>query len=276
MTGVQTCALPICFPVTIGLFAYTANNTIGAIFQLLQSEISQTLTSDAFGGVSFSLRNRFTSPALQLGALLTNSGLDIVTLGFKPKTGAQHNLTLEHGNGTLMDSANSTGEFQFNDAAASTYTFFYAGQQRVGIHINNSTTNAVDPIFTLRHNSTGTAAAGFGARQLWTLESSTTADTSAASIDVAWNTATHASRKADMIFYAYDTAAREFLRGQGNGSAAAIGFLGATPVVQDTGWSVTNVSADRSYDASATTLNEIANVLGTLIASLKSYGLLGS
>lgn len=38
-------------------------------------------------------------------------------------------------------------------------------------------------------------------------------------------------------------------------------------------YTVNNVSTDRDYDASATTLTEIANVLGTLIADLRTVGL---
>lgn len=37
----------------------------------------------------------------------------------------------------------------------------------------------------------------------------------------------------------------------------------------------TNVTTDRSYDANATTLDEVADVLGTVIADLKSKGILG-
>lgn len=42
-----------------------------------------------------------------------------------------------------------------------------------------------------------------------------------------------------------------------------------------TGWSVANVTPDKSYDADATTVDELADVLGTLIAVLKSRGMLG-
>lgn len=41
-----------------------------------------------------------------------------------------------------------------------------------------------------------------------------------------------------------------------------------------TAYTPTNVTTDRSYDANATTLDEIADVLGTLIADLKKRGLL--
>jgi hypothetical protein len=36
-----------------------------------------------------------------------------------------------------------------------------------------------------------------------------------------------------------------------------------------------NVTTDRSYDANATTVDELADVLGTLIADLQATGLLG-
>ena len=39
-------------------------------------------------------------------------------------------------------------------------------------------------------------------------------------------------------------------------------------------YTVTNVTPDRSYDANATTVDEVADVLGTLIADLKTKGIL--
>jgi len=59
---------------------------------------------------------------------------------------------------------------------------------------NDGNTNAVATVLTIGANSTGTAAAGFGARQLFTLESSTTADQSAAALDVLWTDSTHATK----------------------------------------------------------------------------------
>ena len=45
----------------------------------------------------------------------------------------------------------------------------------------------------------------------------------------------------------------------------------------DTGWgSITNVTPDKAYDADATSVAELADVLGTLIALLVSKGILGS
>ena len=39
-------------------------------------------------------------------------------------------------------------------------------------------------------------------------------------------------------------------------------------------YTATNVTTDRAFDANATTLDELADVVGTLIADLKTYGLL--
>ena len=58
--------------------------------------------------------------------------------------------------------------------------------------------------------------------------------------------------------------------------AGTIGFNGATPVAQDTGWAVSNVTTDRVLDANATTLDELADVVGTLITYLLSRGDLGA
>lgn len=62
----------------------------------------------------------------------------------------------------------------------------------------------------------------------------------------------------------------------GTGATQKLGFWNATPVVQDTGWSVSNVTTDRSYDANSTSIDELADVLGTLINQLKTYGILGA
>ena len=48
------------------------------------------------------------------------------------------------------------------------------------------------------------------------------------------------------------------------------GILAAT-----TSWgSITNVSTDRAYDANATSIDELADVLGTLISELRTKGIL--
>ena len=62
----------------------------------------------------------------------------------------------------------------------------------------------------------------------------------------------------------------------GTGTTQKLGWWNATPVVQDTGWSVTNGSTDRALDVTGDTLAQVAAVLGTLIDTLKTYGILGA
>ena len=54
-----------------------------------------------------------------------------------------------------------------------------------------------------------------------------------------------------------------------------VGLYGTTPAVQSPAYTPTNVSTDRAFDANATTVDELADVLGTLIADLQSRGFVG-
>jgi len=59
----------------------------------------------------------------------------------------------------------------------------------------------------------------------------------------------------------------------GTAASQKIGFWNATPVAQPAAYTPSNVSADRSYDANSTTIDELADILGTLIADLQTMGL---
>jgi hypothetical protein len=68
---------------------------------------------------------------------------------------------------------------------------------------------------------------------LWRLGSSTTDNTDIGKWTAGWNVNTHATREPYLTFTLIDHAAeREILQMRANGSAAAIGFLGATPVAR--------------------------------------------
>jgi hypothetical protein len=60
---------------------------------------------------------------------------------------------------------------------------------------------------------------------------------------------------------------------EASGTAAKLGFFGATAVIQPAAYTLSNVAADRAFDAHSTTLDEIADVLGTVINDLKALGL---
>lgn len=119
---------------------------------------------------------------------------------------------------------------------------------------------AIVDVLTLRRNpGSGTPATGDGPGLLFAGKSTTTADRSMLEIAVPWATATDASRKARATFNIYDTAAREALRLEASGSAALIGFLGATAVgVQTLGAAATD----------AGTTQTLANNLRTALINL--------
>lgn len=63
--------------------------------------------------------------------------------------------------------------------------------------------------------------------------------------------------------------------GTGDGSTTAVYQRVAVGVAGNTGWgSITNVTLDKAYNANATTVDELADVLGTLIAQLITQGIL--
>lgn len=53
-----------------------------------------------------------------------------------------------------------------------------------------------------------------------------------------------------------------------------LGFFGASPASQVNGYSVTNGTAVKSYDADSTTVDELADVVYAIISDLETYGLL--
>lgn len=59
------------------------------------------------------------------------------------------------------------------------------------------------------------------------------------------------------------------------GSGGSLGFYGASPIPRITGYNVSNVTTDRTYNADSVTINELADVIGTLINDLKNVGVIG-
>lgn len=60
-----------------------------------------------------------------------------------------------------------------------------------------------------------------------------------------------------------------------NHDGTTVGFYGVTPVARSSAYTPTNVTTDRSYDANATTIDELADVVGTLVQDLQQIGLIG-
>ena len=64
------------------------------------------------------------------------------------------------------------------------------------------------------------------------------------------------------------------IMGDLNHDGTKIGFFGVAPAVRAAAYTTANVTPDRDFDADATSLDELADVVGTLIADWKLYGLL--
>jgi hypothetical protein len=73
-----------------------------------------------------------------------------------------------------------------------------------------------------------------------------TSDRSAFDLTPTWATSTDASRKARTVFNIWDTAAREAMRLEASGSAAMIGFLGASAIARPSSYTLAG-SATRTF-----------------------------
>lgn len=130
--------------------------------------------------------------------------------------------------------------------------------------VSDAVTAAVTYGQRLSHITSGTAAAGFGVGIEFELENSTGTNIVTGSIINLLSTV-GASWISDTIVYGGDSGSplREGLRVRGSGSAAQIGFLGATPISRQ----ANIVDADG-------TLADITTKFNTLLGYLESFGLL--
>jgi len=132
------------------------------------------------------------------------------------------------------------------------------------VYKKDSGTNNNLTILTLDHDTSAAPTTGFGENILFRLTSSTTVWSSAALISAVWYEATHATRKADLVLTAYDTSIREGLRIRGNGSAPAIGFLGAAPQARIA--HIADPAGGATVDA------EARSAINSILATLENFG----
>ncbi len=85
------------------------------------TELVMEQTGDMYGATRLRLQNRNGAN----GALFENASLDLVDFGFKPSSGAQSNLRLEHRSGYLLNAANTSGELQYIDSALTSPAFVW-------------------------------------------------------------------------------------------------------------------------------------------------------
>lgn len=133
----------------------------------------------------------------------------------------------------------STGEFGLGTTAPA--ALFH-------VRANDTATAALTTLGIFDHDlSSGTAAAGHGGEILGRGKSSTTAGQSMMALDWQWSTATHASRKALSCWHVYDTAKREGIRIEADGSQAMLGFFGVAAVARASAYTQTYSTADKTH-----------------------------
>jgi hypothetical protein len=76
------------------------------------------------------------------------------------------------------------------------------------------------------------------------------------------------------LFVVKENGGTKLFEARESGGVNQLGFFGVTPAARPSTYTASNVTTDRSYDANATTLDEVADVLGTLISDLQSLGLI--
>ncbi len=98
---------------------------------------------------------------------------------------------------------------------------------------DSALTNSVQDQVIIRHNTSGTPAAGLGSGVRVELETSTTTNTQAGRIRWHWTVVTHASRTARGTLSANDSGGeRDCIMWEGSGTAAMVGFYGTAPIAK--------------------------------------------
>lgn len=164
--------------------------------------------------------------------------------------------------------ASATGDFSASDgtrsleydASAGSLTLAGAGTSLVA---GDGTRSFTYTAATNRIDLLGGAAVIASAGNAMTIDSSSTMSIGASSTGITIGNVTGATA----LVYNAGTGGHAF--------TGKTGFFGATPVAQSAAYTVTNGASDRAYDANSTTLDELADVLGTLIADLKLLGVIG-
>jgi hypothetical protein len=146
-----------------------------------------------------------------VGVDMAYGGLIIARTSTTAGTGPA-GYSLRAGDGLWLRSANGVKWLDGADAISGSFVLGLAmdaaGVLRVsdgstgtgGIGLSDAVTAAVSDALKLRHESSGTPAAGFGTGLCFQGESSTTSNQDMARIASVWSTATHASRSADLAF----------------------------------------------------------------------------
>lgn len=269
---------------TIGRLAeYVAEDTLqastliksGAGILTLSAASDYTLTAPKTGtlpvgtGTAGRVAEWVTDANTLQASTLIKSGAGVLTLS----AASTYTATFPTTGTVAMMYVDNSGSFGLTGTLYVDYLFPRSNtfvQIKTDTEVNNDMQNVV----SLYRSVTGGAAAGFGARLIWSLDSSTNLTQQAATIDALWNVATHASRVADLVLSAaYSGGLSEGLRIRG-GSGVALGLFGVTPVVRP----ATGGSAATFVQNSGNAVNDASTIggytLGQVIQALQNIGLL--
>lgn len=131
--------------------------------------------------------------------------------------------------------------------------------------------------------SSGTPAAGFGTNTSWQAHSANNTMRAQGDMETSWVVATDASRTSRMTFYARDSSqSRECFRIESSGTAAMIGFLGASAAVR---YATTGTSTGFTAGAGTTVTHlstftgnsgSTAYTIADIVLCLKTCGLMAA
>jgi hypothetical protein len=221
-----------------------------------------------------------TSSLARLAVVGRADQIQCVVRGFSTQT--THLQDWQTSGGSVLAYVQGDGPCYFPQAGIGVF----AAQAGVGLFVTGSDTTAVTQVLRQLTSQTGhlLEARDDSNGSLFTFtnigdltfnrRSSTTGGRQVADLIGEFVVSTDASRTGRFKLRATDfNATREVLRGEADGTNPKIGFLGANAVARSAAYTPTNVTTDRSFDANSTTLDEIADVLGTVIADMQAFGL---
>lgn len=280
-TGALTLDTGGAFNVLIQRNNTTQITVSGTVITVAVGITSDTTNTDALGTSSVAWSTVYTrrvepeagSSNLVLAA---NTGETFLTLDV-----AQDAVTISKifmaDAGVVINDAGADNDFRAEGDTDTNLIFLDASTDRVGIGTGSPGTKLdVNGVVTFSLNDGSKQARGPGAGTFYLAAGIRSGSGNGRDIQIE-SSAADTSGNGGNIYLAPAAGAGGGTRGGvqiGGNTADLIGFYGHTPAARPSAYTPTNVTTDRSYDADATTLAEVADVLGTLIADLQGLGLL--
>jgi hypothetical protein len=119
-----------------------------------------------------------------------------------------------------------------NSAGATLFQALPTGETK--ITVRDAAGGSAPAVLDLIHATSGTPSTNFGVSAYWQAQSSSLAVRSQFLCQSLWVDATDGTRKAKVLQYVYDTAAREAIRMEASGTAPMLGFYGNAAVARQT------------------------------------------